>query len=102
MNATKKTNPIIVDGLTGDDELCTSCSDQYDNLYNSVLFDNDEFQKVTKTLTTGFSLRMRVIHLLLLCMILFSAKVYYIIHLHGLCPESMIIVTMIPIPKVKR
>ncbi len=37
MNATKKTSPISVDGLTDDDdEICTLFSDKYNKLYNSV------------------------------------------------------------------
>ncbi len=68
MNATKKTSPISVDGLTDDDEICSLFRDKYNTLYNSVLYDNDEFKKITNVI--DHSLKMRVIILLLMNMIL--------------------------------
>ncbi len=42
INATKKTSPIIVDGLTDDDEICSLFSDKYNTLYNNIPYYNLE------------------------------------------------------------
>ncbi len=48
MNARKKSNPISVDGMAGDEEICQLFSNKYEQLYNSVACDSNVFEKIKR------------------------------------------------------
>ncbi len=48
MNASKKSNTVIVDGMAGDEEISQLFSNKYEQLYNSVPFDFNVFEKIKR------------------------------------------------------
>ncbi len=46
MNADKRSRPVSVDGKAKNNDICQTFSDKFDQLYNSVPYDADLFQKI--------------------------------------------------------
>ncbi len=126
-----KFSPSSIDGIVGDEEISQLFSDKYDHLYNSVPYDQDEMNKIKEEINVQIMdnsvyticyddvlkgvqhLKLgksdgeeglnsdhiingpKILHVLL-CLIFNSMLV------HGASPDSMLVGTMVPIPKSKK
>ena len=124
-------SPSHVDGVTGDDEISHMFSNKYQNLYNSVPYDKSEMNsikcEIAKRLSEECVYKISVAdvvksvnrlklgksdgeeglnsdhiingpHLLYVLL----TNVFNCMVIHGISPESMILGTMVPIPKCKK
>ncbi len=53
MNARKKSNPVSVDGMTGDEEISQLFSNKQEQLYYSVPCDSNVFEKINRKINEG-------------------------------------------------
>jgi len=124
--------PASVDGCSGDDEISNLFSDKFNNLYNSVPYNKQEMDVIkneimnilnvdkviynlsvndVKTAVERLKLGksdgeeglssdhiINAPHLLIVLL----TNVFNCMLIHGVCPDSMISGTMVPIPKGKR
>lgn len=126
-----KFNPSNIDGASGDDDISSLFCNKYSNLYNSVPYDDNEMQNISAEINCRLSnsesyvlsvndvikavdkLKLgksdgeeglnsdHIVHgphyLNVLLTIVFNCML-----VHGVCPQSMINGTMVPIVKCKR
>ncbi len=50
MNASKRSNPVSVDIMAGDEEISQLFSNNYEHLYNSIPCDSNLFEKIRSTI----------------------------------------------------
>ena len=123
MKGRSRKSACIIDGVNGDKDIADLFCDKYNTLYNSVPFDNYDMLRIRSTIDhrlqntrcsgyviTPTDVRMALKGYALITLLMeqkgynyvFLSIIFTLFSSHGFTPDSLILGTMIPIPKDKK